>query len=550
MFKLDVKKSIIKVNEREPIVTGASKVYKVHFLFSEEWEGLVKTAVFKAGDVSVSVLANEGHCIIPFEVLAPENAGKVLWAGAFGSDEDGIKLPTEWNMLGVINEGAEPFDKGKEPSPSVIAQIYGVAKKAGEAAEEAKKSADTAEAILSDYESVSDELKYGVENAHKRIKNLEHQVAPEYFETDETVAYEKAVPANACPYAELQSVGGMTHRSNNLIPFPYDVASGSMVGGLPLTIDGGVITVGTGTAVGGFANLCHSLTLPAGTYTLSGMPKGSGLMPLYLSDNTGDHSFSDNGDGCTFTLPGTVTFTQLKIAALTGVAIETPITIKPMLNVGSTALPFEPYFEGLADTPVTAIVSKDAEGNILSSIEMPEAVRKLDGYGMGINKYANTVDFEALKYLKNVGIVEFTGSESWEKYPVSSYPEGIYCYQHKMPEKLIGYQTSFCSHFINEDGVFARTKAKLGYYSDHDSLNRVYFISDKPTVTEWEAWLAENPVMLVYALADPVEEDISDKLGDIDNLIEVAPSGKIVFENEDGRAVHSSVTYMLEEGTV
>ncbi|MBE6537924.1 MAG: hypothetical protein E7671_00475, partial [Ruminococcaceae bacterium] len=143
-------------------------------------------------------------------------------------------------------------------------------KKAEEASEKAEEAAKIA-AEKAAKEAVDKVLDGTIgkmnESTEKRLTNLEHQVSPEYFETDETVAYEKAVPANACPYAELHSVGGMTHKSNNLIPFPYDVASGSMMGGLPLTIDGGVITVGTGTAAGGYANLCHSLTLPAGTYT-------------------------------------------------------------------------------------------------------------------------------------------------------------------------------------------------------------------------------------------------------------------------------------------
>lgn len=46
----------------------------------------------------------------------------------------------------------------------------------------------------------------------RRIANIEEHISDDYFVTDETVAYEKAVPARACSSAKLMSLGGMTYR--------------------------------------------------------------------------------------------------------------------------------------------------------------------------------------------------------------------------------------------------------------------------------------------------------------------------------------------------
>ena len=409
--------------------------------------------------------------------------------------------------------------------------------------------------------SFSDER---ISNAEKRLTNLEKHVSPEYFVTDETVAYEKSVPTNACPYAEIESIGGMTHKvnvPNNLIPFPYKEANGAEKEGLTFTYDNdGVITIsGTNNiSSSGYFTLADSLTLSPGTYTLSGFENGGGLDGMRLVEKDEYDMpivYEDLGAGISFTITKEITF-ELSIGFNASDA-GSPVTatIRPMLNVGSSTLPYERYREGLIDTPVTAIKSLDAEGNELSSIVIPEAVRELEYYGNGFGKYSNTVDFGSRRYFKNVEVVEFNGTESWREYKgTSGFPNGLHCYQLAMPEKKIATQTSLCSHFINRNRIYAPEDAQLGYYSDNSNYNPVYFISDKETLTEWKAWLKEQndartPVTLVYALAEPTDEDISDKLGDIDNLIEVSKGGTIVFENEGKRGAHSTVTYMLEEVT-
>lgn len=87
------------------------------------WEGLTKTAVFRAGDVTRDVV-NVGEIIpIPQEVLAEPTAR--LQFGLYGVDSEGVTvLPTVWVNLGQVLPGADPSgDESTDPTLPVWAQI-------------------------------------------------------------------------------------------------------------------------------------------------------------------------------------------------------------------------------------------------------------------------------------------------------------------------------------------------------------------------------------------------------------------------------------------
>lgn len=88
------------------MTSGSVNVYQVQFEFSEDWEGLTKTAVFETRGRSRAVLLDDtGLCTIPREVLAaPKTALRVGVYGAWGD----MVLPTVWAHLGAILEGAAP----------------------------------------------------------------------------------------------------------------------------------------------------------------------------------------------------------------------------------------------------------------------------------------------------------------------------------------------------------------------------------------------------------------------------------------------------------
>lgn len=122
MFSLFAKKNVLTVNQREVVTSGSVNVYEVQFQFDSEWDGLEKTAVFQAGDCTVSTLLDETEtCIIPWEVF--QDAKRTLYAGVYGTKNGNTVLPTIWTSLGEIKQGCEPGESTQPPTPSVYEQI-------------------------------------------------------------------------------------------------------------------------------------------------------------------------------------------------------------------------------------------------------------------------------------------------------------------------------------------------------------------------------------------------------------------------------------------
>lgn len=109
----------------ELLTAGMSKAVTVQFVFSPEWDGLTKTAVFSNGKTTVDVLAAnwDGDTVpVPHEVLAVP--GRHARVGVYGADESGVVLPTVWVSLGKVQPGADPSgDASADPAMPVWAQL-------------------------------------------------------------------------------------------------------------------------------------------------------------------------------------------------------------------------------------------------------------------------------------------------------------------------------------------------------------------------------------------------------------------------------------------
>lgn len=122
MFQFFAKKVSLDVTQREIVTSGSVNVYQCQFQFDSAWDGLEKTAVFKAGDISISVLLDDlGACNIPWEVF--QDAKRTLYAGVYGTKNGNTVLPTIWAALGTIKEGVHPGESAQPPTPSVYEQI-------------------------------------------------------------------------------------------------------------------------------------------------------------------------------------------------------------------------------------------------------------------------------------------------------------------------------------------------------------------------------------------------------------------------------------------
>lgn len=109
----------------ELLTAGMSKAVTVQFVFSPDWDGLTKTAVFTNGRTTVDVLAAnwDGDTVdVPPEVLAVP--GRYVRVGVYGTNASGVVLPTVWVSLGKVQPAAEPSgDPSADPTLPVWAQL-------------------------------------------------------------------------------------------------------------------------------------------------------------------------------------------------------------------------------------------------------------------------------------------------------------------------------------------------------------------------------------------------------------------------------------------
>ena len=202
--------------------------------------------------------------------------------------------------------------------------------------------------------------------------------------TDKTASLIKQVPVHSISHCFVKSIGGMTYKSNNLIPFPYYANRG--VGeytqsDVTFTISEDRTVTLNGTSSATIEFTLFQGYLPAGTYTMSGINASNDtayyMQMRYKDGNWYKNAATIDGDANrgTFTITAAEAnqyYCRLNIRVASGVAF-TNVKVRPMLNAGTTALPYEDYYEGLRDNKPTAI--------------------KVNG--------ANLLDFEAaLKYWK------------------------------------------------------------------------------------------------------------------------------------------------------
>jgi hypothetical protein len=395
-----------------------------------------------------------------------------------------------------------------------------------------------------------------INNHEKRITNLEKQLAPSYILTDESTALQKTVPENACAYAQLNSIGGMSYKTDNLLPLNYNgFASSDSVTDRGCTF--------TNNGDGGIA--------------LSGTPTGAGTVSLgYLTDI--------NTDKITASVSGTFTNAALSLSiyddnGLIGSAIrvtaETVIdlatdypnavrisasiirrsdtggelsgVIYPMVNKGGTAKPHSLPFEGLRDSKVIAI--KTDKG----LFKIPEAVRNIDGYGKGVNEtYNSKIIFENEKVYFNQScrgiVLDGSTDEGWILRTNVTTEERRYFYKVLTQDENVSLNGVCISNNYERVDIKYSNEVKGFNVAPY---NNQYCVIVRPediatlTVEDFTARLAENPLVVVYGI-DSTKIDITDLITS-DNIIEVEGGGSVEFVNEHNNAVPASITYMLKE---
>ena len=215
-----------------------------------------------------------------------------------------------------------------------------------------------------DYEPVTfRQFKTGISDHERRLENLE-SVTLKYIE-DSSVAYHTPVPDGVAKYALVEKIGGMTYNTGNLMPL-MNAGTTSTNNGITRTWgeDGGITLKGTANKLCDIP-LFYDNSAPKylnGTYTVSlnkALPRGASLV---LGNSSVDgHRVEILASGATSNTfeVASKNYEYFNMRVTEGTTFSGE-TYYPMLNEGATALPYSQYFEGLRDAKVKELVSTGA----------------------------------------------------------------------------------------------------------------------------------------------------------------------------------------------
>ena len=279
------------------------------------------------------------------------------------------------------------------------------------------------------------------------------------------------------------------------------------INGITYTVndDGSVLVNGTATALT-ILNIIgnNTFTLPAGIYTLSGCPSGGSNSTYRLDINDGARTeWRDYGNSSAFALTEDTLIRNVRIRIASGATIDN-LLFKPMLEKGSQATPYSPYF-----TPIELC--------------------KIEDYKDRIYKQNDTWYIE-----KNIGKVVLDGSESW------SYNNELQVF---LVSNLVEYLTTGFipySNYYKGQSVTQYKQMQDGYISFLQSTTNNRLIIKNTniiTVEDLKSWLSTHNTIVYYVLATPTYTEITDT-----NLIEVLNTlyNDLLEENAENVFVSSS----------
>ena len=205
----------------------------------------------------------------------------------------------------------------------------------------------------------------------------------------------------------------------------------------------------------------------------------------------------------------------------------------------------------ITEQEVTDISYKPFVGT-LGVTNIPEAITSREGYCEGYNSdYYNYVEWREGRCYEGLTCkkIVFNGTEGW--YAGSLGTENQYFALEGYPLNAIlngGIMTDYSATYING------SNKNIGWqlYKTDKFLLRLRpanAATDFPTLADWKAYLNKryangNPLTFLYALAEPIETDITN-LMTVDNAIIVEGGGTVEFINEYDYDTPSETTYII-----
>lgn len=168
----------------------------------------------------------------------------------------------------------------------------------------------------------------------------------------------------------------------------------------------------------------------------------------------------------------------------------------PMLNIGSTALPFESYKQ-----PQSLIVSTP---NGLPGIPVSSGGNYTDENGQ--QWISDEIDFKRGKYVQRVIKRTFGGNENIiQNVEITN---GIIPVRMRFIEiENVASLPGLCDNFSKGVGYVERFN--LGYRSLYLWISVKRFDSENPTIEDVKNWLDQNPVTVYASLKTPIETDLT-----------------------------------------
>ena len=331
------------------------------------------------------------------------------------------------------------------------------------------------------------------------------------------------------------SVSELKSEGANLIPYPYYYQGETIRNGVTWNFSENGITA-SGTQDAGNSVILYSFSSPItlnGTYTVSlnkALPSGCTLY-LTFDDGSGIVELLKNGKLAETTTINNRKCTSIRFWIVAGSTFNGE-SFLPMLNEGATALPYKQY-----------------KGNI-DTFAIHEAIKNLDGYGLGINsEYYNYIDFERKVFVQNVYRKVFDGTENWiaggtdAKLMKLTYtdtmPTGVN-YMPCLSNTLKG--TTTAPNSLNE-GEFCVLASDI-YIRKESVSNPNGNASGDEKISNFKTWLSANPITVIYVLAEPIETDISAYL--TAEYIEVEGGGTVTAVNEYEYDVPTNISYLID----
>ena len=165
MLKFKIEGQIITRLDDTKVVADSIDYLTASFKFPSEWNG-IKTAVFRKGRATYSVVIAGDDCIVPWEVLEHSTSFTV---SAFC----GTRITSNTVHIPVIPSGYAKGDTPKPPTPDVYTQlteeIDGIKETAQMAVDTAGTALTIAEGLSNDISLVSDKADEAIDKADKAL---------------------------------------------------------------------------------------------------------------------------------------------------------------------------------------------------------------------------------------------------------------------------------------------------------------------------------------------------------------------------------------------